>query len=175
MALRRGFPQGRQTRSRRQVIWGNGPLGLPLAISTTGTVHGTGVVLAAELKATIVRLRGMLDVNLLTASAVGDGFDGALGIGIVTDEAFAAGAASTPDPVTEADWDGWLYHTFFHVHAAAGADMTGPMSHFRIPIDSKAMRIWTEGNTLFPSVEVVLDGTSTAEVWFDTRLLVKLS
>ena len=56
---------------------------------------------------TIVRVRGLLSVGVQAFTADIE-FQGAFGIGLVSDQAFAAGAASIPGPWTDPDWSGWL-------------------------------------------------------------------
>ncbi len=56
---------------------------------------------------TIVRVRGVVSVQPDTSAADFDVL-GAYGIGIVSDQAFAAGAASLPGPWSDPDWSGWL-------------------------------------------------------------------
>ena len=62
---------------------------------------------------TLVRTRGQLFATLAVSSAAGDGYTGVWGIGKVTAAAFAAGLTAIPTPITEADWDGWLYWSTF--------------------------------------------------------------
>ena len=115
----------------------------------------------------------------VSASVAGDGFDGALGIGIVSTEAFGvASAGGVPGALTDADWDGWIWHSFFHLHQIAATESEGSNavgSVARITIDSKAMRIFEDSETLFGDVETVTDGTAVGELWADTRILLKLS
>ncbi len=179
MASRRGFHQVRRS-PRRTTAWGFGPNADPISLSASGNqLWSSGVVLDLESKATIVRLRGEVNAFLLSASAAGDGFDGAFGIGITTTEAFAVGGqASTPGALTDMDWDGWMWHRFFNIHASTATIADGVNAvgvSFRTEIDGKAMRVWDASMTLFGSVEVVENGTATGEVWADCRALVKLS
>ncbi len=56
---------------------------------------------------TIVRTRGVVSVkpNAFTADV---DIIGALGMGLVSDQAFAAGATSIPAPYTDTEWGGWF-------------------------------------------------------------------
>ena len=165
-------------RIKRLTDWGLGPVSgassVPLAVTGTGQQLGIGIALVLESAVTLVRIRGDFLFFLKTATAVGDGFSGALGIGLVTNEAFAVGATAVPGPVSEADWNGWVFHTFFNVLSPLGGS-SGGATHQRITMDSKAMRKWSEGMTLVPVLEVVEHGTATADAFFDSRILVKLS
>ena len=112
---------------------------------------------------------------MIVQDSIGGGFAGAVGIGLVTDQAFAAGVASVPTPVTESAWDGWIYHRFFDTRAASTATDTFAGSFERWEMDSKAMRKWDEDMTLFAVTEVVEAGVCTLRVRADSRLLVMLS
>ncbi len=120
----------------------------------------------------------MYEVFLLSNTAAGDGFQGALGICLVSNEAFVVGSAAIPGPLTDSDWDGWIWHDFFHVFSPAATLAAGAgdgAASVRGVIDSKAMRKWSEGYTLAAKVETVENGTATGEFWADTRVLVKLA
>ena len=89
--------------------------------------------------ATIMRTRGFCSIQPQVFSADLD-ITGAIGIGVVTAEAFAAGVASIPEPFTDADWGGWfVWRTFaYHLEFATAASVNFPVWDFEI--DSKAMR-----------------------------------
>ena len=178
MARQRGFPI--RTRSpRRATAWGFGPDAVSVALSASAKTGWTnGIVLASEAKATIVRIRGDLLLTLLTADGANGGFAGAVGIGIATSNAFSAGIASLPGPITDADWPGWMWHHFINVRATTATIADGVNAGAatqRIVIDSKAMRKWDFDMTIFGAVEVVESGVSTANLAADSRMLVKLS
>ena len=82
-------------------------------------------------------------MHLLTAAAAGDGFFGAVGIGIVTNQAFVAGVTSMPEPFDEVNWDGWMWHFFFDIRsvtATIGDGVNAASVSQLLTIDSKAMR-----------------------------------
>ncbi len=174
---RRGF-----TQTRRQVAWGIGP-GASVVVAapsaSQANILGGGVVLVNEEKATIVRIRGSVQAFLTTASAAGDGFHCAMGIALVTSQAFAAGVASLPHPIDESDWDGWMYHRFFDLHSAfatlVGGFVVNDQSSIQFEVDTKAMRKWTENMTVVGVLQSVEQGTASMNMFFDSRLLVKLS
>jgi len=127
---------------------------------------------------TIVRIRGHFQLFLTLVTAVGDGFHGAIGIGVFTNEAFASGAAAIPGPLTDADYDGWMYHQFIDVHGITLTEADGSNAVVMVQageIDSKAMRIQEDSQTLLGLIEVGEEGTAAAEFWADTRVLDKLS
>ena len=124
---------------------------------------------------TIVRIRGYFRVILTAATAAGDGFLGAVGIGVVTAPAFAVGLTAVPLPVAEMDWDGWMFHQFFDLRSnIAGVGDGQPGVSIGFDIDSKAMRKLGDEQVLMGAIEVVESGTAVMEVSADTRILLKL-
>ena len=180
MTLRRGF-HGRSSpvRAKRITNWGLGPQAIDVEFSATGSqIWSTGAVLTIEAAVTLVRLRGLCSFYQTVADAPGTGFAGAVGIGLVTSQAFAVGVTAVPTPVTEVGWEGWLYHRFFDTRAitatiADGVNAVAVTNQFEI--DSKAMRKWTDNFTLMGVVEVVEIGIGTVQMHADTRTLIKLS
>ncbi len=174
---RRSFqrsPRGLST--RRQTSWFRGPenaAGTQLT-SSGATLLGNGAT-ATEDGLTLVRTRGILTFMLTAATAASDGFHGAFGLAIVTTPAFQAGVASLPSPVTEIDWDGWLYHQFFKAQAPSAftANGTGPWV-YQFQIDSKAMRKVADNESFILVAEVVEVGTAALAINADSRMLFKL-
>ena len=101
---------------------------------------------------TIVRTRGLLTV--FSDQSVGSETPfGAVGMGIVSDEAAAAGAASIPAPYSNAAWDGWFVHQPFAAPMRF-ADATGFADYSQsYVIDSKAMRKLSPDDTVVVMVE----------------------
>ena len=116
-----------------------------------------------------------MEVILEAAANIGEGYHAALGIGVCTNDAFAIGVTAVPNPIADADWDGWFYHRFFDLHATT-ATISDGVNTGRIAweVDSKAMRKVTVNDTIFATVETVEVGTSQIEVFFDSRALFKL-
>ena len=181
MAHSRGFQRGPTTRTRRMTEWGDGPEARDESLSATGIgLWTTGITLITSDAVTIVRTRGLFSAFLRSTGAVGDGFFGAIGIGMVTLKAFIVGSTAIPGPLTEKGWDGWLYHSFIDVRsvtATIGDGVNSELVQVRHVIDSKAQRKWEAGSqvVLFGSYEVVESGASVVEFHADTRVLVKLS
>ena len=174
MARSRGFPHRSPRSSGIARDWGVGPGdGGSTDISAAGVqILGNGVVAAGGGELTIMRTRGIFDILLTSATAAGDGFTGAVGLIVVSDQAFAAGVASMPSPVNEAANNGWFYHQFFSVHAgAAGGLSGGPEGHQREHVDSKAMRKFDSEQTIVALIEVNEIGTAVAKAFFDSRML----
>ncbi len=119
-------------------------------------------------------------MHLTLATAANDGYSGAFGIGIASTAACTAGGGSVPTPITESVSDNWLYHQFFNLKAgfpfATGADPAGNRAAFlNIEVDSKAMRKFPPDSSIYASLEVAEVGTAGLEVFFDSRMLVKLA
>ena len=121
---------------------------------------------------TVARIRGDLLMYLRGATAVGDGFSGAFGIGKATKQAVDLGITSVPFPVDEMDNELWIYHRFFnlHAHTATENDFHGS-AFMRVEVDTKAMRKLDEDQVLYAALQTELDGTATMETWFNSRLL----
>ena len=172
MALRRRFQFS--TRSKRSTTWGLGVDAIQVAVSATGVTLWTNRVdLQGSLPVTLVRLRGYFQIQLLSVGAGADGFLGAIGIGLMPTEALIAGATAVPGPLTDSDFDGWLYHHFFVVTEPTAAVVGSQTSGFNVAMDSKAMRKWDESLSLFGATELTELGTASAEFNADSRLLIK--
>ncbi len=123
-----------------------------------------------------MRIRGLFHVIQVLGAGNGDGFLGAVGIALVNSDAFAAGVASVPGPQSDANWDAWMWHSYFdtRVITATLADgVNGPAASQRIEIDSKAMRKWDLSETLVMVIEGTEQGTAQIKFNADTRILLK--
>ena len=177
MARSRGF-QPRLTRSpRKDRAWALGPEAVSVTASNSSSLLWTNGVITSLAKVTIARIRGHGRIILSAAAAINDGFAGALGIGVVAQNAFAAGIASLPIPVTDSDWDGWMWHNFFDIRAISAtiADGVNSVSTvFDFDIDTKAMRKLGDEQVVFGAIEFTETGTSTLFFSADSRMLVLL-
>ena len=178
----RGSFRGRGTTARRITAWAAGPAtggdpGSPELISQSGTTSATVSVTPTAEGITLVRTRGVLSFKQVTATAAGDGFNGAFGILLAGNEAVTAGAASLPDPQDESGDERWLYHTFFRItsNTTTAADIGADNgAGIVIDVDSKAMRKFPVDLRMVAMLGVVEEGTATMEWMFDSRALVKL-
>ena len=113
---------------------------------TVATATGATTIVQSNAtfgNTTIVRTRGLFTI---APQALGVGASvnirGAIGFGIVSDQAFAAGASSVPGPWTDPDWAGWYVWMPFEL----SLDVAGTPVERLLPadrqyvIDSKAMR-----------------------------------
>ena len=172
MARSRGFHPVRRS-VRRKTTWEEGP---PMLTTSTNLSANAAFIVGLGLQSvlsetTLVRTRGSLLFHLTSSAAVGDAFIGAVGIGLVSDQAFAIGATAVPMPVSEAKDERWIWHHWLNI-VESGAGDAAPAQ--RIEIDSKAMRKFTDSDRLYMAVEVTETGTAVAEFVANTRMLFKL-
>ncbi len=185
MARQRGFNRALPGR-RRATSWeeGVGGVAVQTAISASTSVIATSALSILIDGITVVRHRGSALFFLNSADASLSGFRGAFGIGIATTPAVVAGAASVPMPITEQDWEGWMYWqriecTAAQAIAGAAADDGDAISQVtavqRFEFDSKAMRKVDEDMSIYAALEVTETGTAVLNWALDSRILVKLS
>jgi len=184
MPARRRFPVTRG--ARRQVGWDGGPgtgaaftstsFGAQEVFTTSGQTVFAGGSTAGQDGLTLVRLRGQLLLTLESVTAVGDGFTGAIGIGIASSEAFAAGVASLPDPLVDIARDVWWWHTVFALSGSddAGSPTDAGGATFRTAVDSKAMRKIHANQTVFAVIRRTIHGAAQMNAYLATRMLSKL-
>ena len=176
MARRSRFPRPSQS-PKRLTTWSKGPDEVDRTTTGSGQVIWSLGLVPLQSGLTIVRIRGMMSLTLTVATAIGDGFVGASGICLVSDEATAIGATAVPGPISEADWDGWMWHQFWDVRAVTATIADGVNAHGAskvLEIDSKAMRKLPDGWTLIGVTEVVESGTASVEIQAKTRMLFKV-
>ncbi len=160
---------------KRGVTWSNGPNGSVTNITTsTQGIFTTGQAAGADF--TVVRLHGSLLVYLRTAGgAVAEGFAWAMGVCIVSQNAFGAGVASIPSPITDIDWGGWFVHEQGMLITPEAALANYGPEFERRPIDSKAMRKMHVSDTVVACFETTESGDGSAmDAFFESRMLVKL-
>ncbi len=171
----RGFRRDRTTGPRRKTGWEEGVGGTGvLAIGATGSFFLGSAVAPTVDGLTLVRTRGFVEMLLAGATARGDGMQGAIGIGVTTVAAVAAGIASVPTPIDELDWDGWLYHQLFSIHSQGAGVASSSNSVLRMPVESKAMRKLDLLDSIYAAIQVAEIGGGPMDVFLDTRMLLKL-
>ncbi len=173
MPRRRSFPQNR-IRPRSRTTWVGSADQAYVAIGAGLSViqQSFDPSAASMLEPTILRSRGLISVRL-NSFASDLSFTGVIGMGVVTDDAFAAGAVSIPRPFDDADWGGWFvwepYSFYLEFADAIGFQSKADM-HFKF--DSKAMRRVEPNET----VVVMVESQSVAvDVSVTFRQLYKLS
>ena len=120
---------------------------------------------------TVRRTRGMFSVR--SPSGVGIfKASGAIGLMVVNDIAFAAGASAIPGPITDASDDGWFMWEPFSSPTAAAGFTVGPQPTYQV--DSKAMRRVEEGFTIAVMVENA-SGADVIDIYLALSMLTSLS
>ena len=164
---------------RRLTGWGPGPEtgtdGGEQQITAAGSVlWSTGVLPTVEGQ-TIIRIRGMIELRIITLGTVGDGFNGAIGICVVEDRAATAGAASVPRPFTETGNEVWMWHQYFSIHPETTTVEANSSMTVYIPIDSKSMRKFGTGKICIGVLEAVNEvGVASMALYASSRILLKL-
>ena len=160
------------TAPKRTTQWvGSADQGAVAVAAGATIIHQSNATLG---NTTIVRTRGLFTVQP-DSFAADVSISGAIGFGLVSDQAFAAGVASIPGPFIDPDWGGWfMWQPFsyrFEVTTDVGrlnfgADLVDGR------IDSKAMRKVAQNETL---VVVVESQAAAIAVILNFRILLKLS
>ena len=159
--------------ARRQTTW-VGPAdqgGVGVAAGGATIIQSFDPIANAFAKPTVVRTRGAVTITPSTFGA-DINIHGAYGVGIVSDQAFAAGIASIPEPFDEAGWDGWFvwrsFQLTYEFHDATGS-LLGQLVH---EVDSKAMRKVTDNETI---VMVAQSQAGAFNISMHLRTLFKLA
>ena len=167
MARQRNFHRGFK-QSARLTEWTGPALQSYVNVATTGATIVSSV--AFEEPATVIRTRGRVSVAPQTFGADLE-ITGAIGMGIVTQEAFAAGVAAVPEPWTDADWGGWFVWRSFGYKFEL-VDATGTLQvDWGFEVDSKAMRKVSSNEVLVVVAESQL---GAFKIFDGTRHLIKL-
>jgi len=184
--LSRGFPQrGPRRKTSWEIGSQSGVDGAPRTIAGSAIQVGTTGVSSLSDGLTLIRTRGEVNMLLTSIDALGNGFHGAFGLGIVNENAFSAGVGSMLSALTDEDWDGWFFHRYFSliaggpIAAATAAQEalqnSATSTALRLEVDSKAMRKLGEQEVIYASMEVVLVGGAGSMEWaFNSRSLFKL-
>ena len=95
---------------------------------------------------------------------------------MVTTAAFAAGISAVPTPITEVNWEGWMWHQYFQLFSPIAQQASNSGDNILpFEIDSKAMRKVGADMTVFAAVEATEVGAATLTGNLGTRMLLKLS
>ena len=167
--MARGFSsrRGSLPAPKRQIA-NDGVTGLNNARMTFGAALSATVLLGAQQlaipAATLVRTRGSLLVRVIAAGDVDDVLGGAFGLIVASNQAFAAGVASLPSPVTEIenDWVVWVPVT---LNADLGStNPLEPAAFQRVEFDSRGMRKMKLGESLVGVFEMFQSGGTTGTI-----------
>jgi len=123
-----------------------------IVLEETGVATNLGGGLGFLAPQTILRCRGEVSIQFDETAQAGDRAAITFGLGIVSSDAFAAGAGSVPDPGGEPEYP-WLWWGSIEIEAIIAASAWtggygwGP-SAGRLEVDTKAMRKVKPGETL---------------------------
>ena len=162
---------------RRQAAWS--PVLINARLNALGAAASIGSGQAAasfQERVTIARIRGTCSATLDVGAAL-DAFELAVGLIVVKDEAFAAGAASMPSPISDVE-QSWIWHHVFSLGPAVNATQDGGqiLVNQVVQIDGKAMRKVQAGETMAFVFEGAQDnGTPTADALASVRFMVLLN
>ena len=141
-ARRRSFTRSQ----RRPTNWSGSVAAAATVLTPLSKVLALTLVPEGFGGETVIRIRGTL---LVSGDATDAGFvyNGAIGAIIVTETAVTAGIASLPDPVSDADDDGWMfYRSFAGIPSGDGA--AGALGAQLLELDVKAERRMPDGHRL---------------------------
>ncbi len=176
MANRRPFVQNRSV--KRKSLWADVLTTLASAAvgaSKSGGNLGTSLGIITQTGLTLIRTRGQLNLHF-DPTSINDVLEVGVGMALFSTDAFAAGVASLPGPLSDADYD-WAYHrmVMFSTFTATESD-TSIQQNLNIEIDSKAMRKMNSSQTLGWVVEgIIHSGGGTFDVSLVARHLFKLN
>ena len=167
---------GFQRQSRKTTDWGLGPANTGTLLTASGkTLWNVGT--SPSQNFTVIRTRGNVSVYQFEGIAALDGFAGAHGIYMMTEDAFAVGVTAALGPQGDANSDMWLWHSFFDVQTISTSETDGVNAVAvvsRITIDSKAMRKDFDPERVMVGVtEVTETGGAQAKLTAQTRQLFK--
>jgi len=159
MARQRSFDRPRRQFQWLSVIARTEIQGLGATQSLGDVSLGFGV----NQRVTLARVRGNARGHMESAAA-SDSMIVGLGLIVVEEQAFTAGAASMPSPTDDPNAE-WLWHQLFVFGPAVSAQAVNTIdSYSSVEIDSKAMRKMDENETLgFVWDSIITAGSPTFE------------
>ena len=162
---------------RRQAAWANIQVNSRLnALGAAASIGSSFTAISFLERLTIARIRGSVSAHLDVGAAL-DAFTLAVGLIVVKDEAFVAGASSMPSPISQIE-QSWIWHHIFSLGPAATSTTDGAqiLLNQMVEVDSKAMRKVQVGETLAFVWEGIQDnGTPTADGLANIRLMALLT
>ena len=154
---------------RRQSIWQGSTFG-PTSLAVSSILVASMIDVPGQLTyvdGTVVRIRGAIAARTETGAFIGRL---AMGVMVISDEAFNAGGASIPNPDIDTAGD-WMYHRFAFLMGGGGS---GFEQMLQIEVDNKAMRRLPGANKHLVFVLVNTSASEVLEVAGAFRSLVKL-
>ena len=177
MARQNRFTSRLRSGAKRATAWVTGPVGLTAGLTGTGSSLFANGLQSTLDGNTIVRIRGMvtMQVSVVPNLATPNLFAYAVGMCVVSENAFGVGITAVPTPLTDIAWDGWMFHSMGIGGIVPGAGNPTADEPVAFEVDSKAMRKFKNTDVLIAVLEVSelgTAGTITAEI--ESRTLIKL-
>ena len=169
------FPRNFVRGQRRKVSWSLGVGGPTGAITASAIVLLPVAAQALLDDLTLIRVHGEIQVSLVSASAVGEGYNWAFGMCNVTENAFGIGVTALPDPLGDIGWDGWFVHMQGNMFARDATPLDDPNLLIHRVIDSKAMRKTHNTDVIVGIFSAIESGTAVLRGDVRTRILDKLA
>ena len=166
MPNRRGFSRGGIKPPQRQIgsfaVDGTGII--TFGASLTGSIAGSVGLALTVAAGTLVRTRGLIQASVTTSGAAANDIVGVFGIIIVSSEAFSAGLASLPTPLSdpERDWVVWQPFGLYADATTPGEAATGANSI--TPFDSRGMRKMKTNDVMAPVFEAAQNDATTGTI-----------
>ncbi len=132
----------RQMRTPRKTKHWQAIPSINLDLTADATVLGGSVAVAQDSE-TVMRMLGEYIIAPTTSPVAQDEAFVTMAIGVVSTDAFAAGAASVPDPSPEPEYQ-WLYwadHPFFYNSTTIDGATAEAAGTIRVSFDVKTRRI----------------------------------
>ena len=118
-----------------------------------------------ESASTLVRTRGIIHLQLQAAGSAITAVTGAIGMIVVSAEAFAAGIASLSTPLDDTERAWYVYVPFAMESVGSGTQgADSPGRFLTIPFDSRGQRKLKVSDTLVTVIEATQDSTTTGTV-----------
>jgi len=164
----------RSSGAKRAVAWSNILTSMSVVANSGSKTLGTSIGLSLFGGDTLIRTRGWASFHF-DPTSIADSFNVGIALGLYSDDAFAAGAASMPGPLSDAGYD-WIFHTtrIFGPTFTATEDGTNILHNVWLDVDSKAMRKVKPNQTLaWISEGAIISGGGSFDCSVSTRHLFK--
>ena len=164
MARRFVRPVGSRLRTRK--TWGGFTSGAAW-VAVAGSQSSILGSFVAGTDVTVLRTRGLLSIRS-DQEGIDEEVNGALGLAVVSEDAFGIGVTAVPTPIADIGSDAWLmWMPFSHAFRFAAAVGLNEPIQSMFTIDSKAMRKFHADER----VVVVIENEPT--VGFELNLMVR--
>jgi len=163
--------------TRRPVQWSNVVARIAAAAVTDAKVLAglSALGIAFTQSVTLMRTRGTAFIHF-DPTSINDVQQVGIALGVFSTDAFVAGVASVPGPLTDAGYD-WIFHKVLSMGPAVSAteSETSILQSLWIEVDSKAMRKLKDNQTIGWVVEAAtVSGGGSVDFAISSRHLIKV-